>query len=153
MVDASRNPGRGSDDNTARSSPQLAVGDAPLVVIADDDSDILQLLTEVFDGEGFRVCPCADSQTAAMALASAPPDLFITDVRLRGDAPLGVLRRLVERGGPLPPVIVLTGIPDQVRATHAPLLEQASAHVESKPFDLNRLIDLVHALTHWPAAL
>jgi DNA-binding response OmpR family regulator len=151
MVDASRNPRGGTDDDTERPAPEVAVGDAPVVVVAEDDSDILDLLTEVFVGEGFRVCPCGDSQTATMALASTPPDLFITDVRLRGDAPLGALRRLVERGGPLPPVIVLTGIPDQVRATHAALLEQASAHVEAKPFDLDNLIDLVHTLTHWPA--
>lgn len=127
-----------------------STGRVPLVVIADDDSAILELLTDVFSDEGFQVCPCASSQAASVALASTPPDLFITDVLLRGDAPLGPLRKLVENGGAVPPVIVLTGIPDQARHTHAALLEQVAAHVESKPFDLDHLLELVHTLIGWP---
>lgn len=150
MEDVSRHLSPDPGDDKRRVFQQFAAGDSPLVVIADDDEDILELLTEVVSEEGFRVCPCADSRAAATALASTPPDLLITDVLLRGDAPLGLLRRLVESGGRLPPVIVLTGIPEQVLATHAALLEQAAAYVESKPFDLNNLLHLVHSLTQWP---
>jgi CheY-like chemotaxis protein len=119
----------------------------PLVMVADDDADLLDLLRQVLEEEGFLVQAHMDSESAAQALAAGLPDLLIADAHLHGDQPLGLLQWLVDNVAALPAIIVLTGASERIQATRGDLLQRAGAHVEPKPFELEHLLDLARTLT------
>jgi len=80
--------------------------DTALILIAEDDADIAQILTAYLDREGYRTVTAADGEVALMHHRSLRPDLVLLDVqmpKLDGIAVLGEIRR---RGGT--PVIMAT---------------------------------------------
>lgn len=124
----------------------------PRVVIVEDDEGVRDVLEMIFADDGFEVITCAGIEKACAALRSRPAQLVISDLRL-GTAPRGgleVVRIARERSQPPPAAIVLTGmqfasIPREVRA-----LQEVGAHLMSKPFDIEALLDLARSLTNWP---
>ncbi|OYW22139.1 MULTISPECIES: response regulator [unclassified Sphingomonas] len=80
--------------------------DNALILIAEDDADIAQILTAYLDREGFRTVTAGDGEVALMHHQTLRPDLVLLDVqmpKLDGVAVLGEIRR---RGGT--PVIMAT---------------------------------------------
>lgn len=53
-----------------------------LILIADDDSDVRDLLTVTLESAGYRTLGAKDGSTAARILAVAKPVAMITDVRM-----------------------------------------------------------------------
>ena len=95
------------------------LGRRPRVVLVDDDSGLLRLLTIRLRSEGFEVAAC---ESAAQALTSVPrfhPDVLVTDLRMKDKDGIALLKELQGRY-PALPVILLTAhgtIPDAVTAT------------------------------------
>lgn len=124
----------------------------PRVVIVEDDEGVRDVLAMLFADDGYEVIACAGVEKARAALQSQPPRLLISDLRL-GNAPRGgleLVRGVRERCQQPPEAIVLTGmqfsaIPSEIRA-----LEAVGAHLMSKPFDIEALLDLARSLTDWP---
>ncbi|GAA4608223.1 two-component system response regulator MtrA [Actinoplanes octamycinicus] len=54
----------------------------PLVVIAEDDRDVRELLTFALENAGYRTLAARDGATAARLVGSAHPVALITDVRM-----------------------------------------------------------------------
>ncbi|WIM92464.1 response regulator [Actinoplanes oblitus] len=54
----------------------------PLVVIAEDDRDVRELLTFALENAGYRTVAARDGATAARLVATAGPAALITDVRM-----------------------------------------------------------------------
>ena len=54
----------------------------PRVVIAEDDTNILDLLRHVLTGEGYEVIPANDGEEGLEAVRRSRPDLLITDVMM-----------------------------------------------------------------------
>ena len=68
---------------------------APLVLCADDDADILALLTIRLERAGFRVAQAADGEQALSLARELSPDVLVLDVmmpRLSGTDVLSALR-------------------------------------------------------------
>ncbi len=87
-------------------APRSPLIDNALILIAEDDADIAQILTAYLDREGFRTVTAADGEVALMHHQTLRPDLVLLDVqmpRMDGVAVLGEIRR---RGGT--PVIMVT---------------------------------------------
>ena len=57
---------------------------APLILIAEDDTDIRSLLRLYLEGEGFQVAEAADGAAALDLARTEPPDMAILDVMMPG---------------------------------------------------------------------
>ena len=121
------------------------------VLIADDETHILNVLTIKLQNAGFAVIPAEDGLTAYELACSDPPDLIITDYQMPGLSGVELCARL--RGNPATgeiPAIMLT-------ARGFAISDEEMSHgnirrVIDKPFSpreilacVNELLDLVPA--------
>ena len=114
-----------------------------LILLADDDSAMRQMLAGSLRRRGFAVDECEDGKELLDRLetcrsGSAVPDLVVSDVQMPGATGLDVLHWLQRwlRGVP---VILITAFGD--RRIHRRAQELGAALVIDKPFDLSRLHD------------
>ena len=115
------------------------------VLLADDDPDILELLTALLTEEGFHVVAFSDGLAALQHIRAQRPDVAIIDLAM----PVMDGRELIERlrsepGSPVP-VIAMSA---SVYASSAEMLN-ADAYL-TKPFDLEELLAEVQHFTHQP---
>lgn len=123
----------------------------PKHILAGDDSpEILALLRDILEGEGYRVSIRADALTLA-EIRRTGPDLVILDHMLEDGAGSGweLLRELRRDPGLSGlPVVVCTGAIQRVRE-NSDELSRLGAQVVLKPFDIEQLLAAVHHF--WPA--
>ena len=87
------------------------MSDAPrTVLVADDDEDILQLVSFRLERAGYTVVTAADGQQALAAARQHQPDLAVLDVMMPGPDGLTLCRSLRQRGEYAIPVILLTAL-------------------------------------------
>lgn len=113
---------------------------APSILLVDDDTDLLRLLTMRLSAAGYQVSTAESAEAALAQLAVAQPTLVISDVRLPGLDGLQLFDE-IRAQHPALPVILLTAhgtIPDAVDATS----RGAFAYL-TKPFDSHELLDKV----------
>lgn len=115
------------------------------VLIADDESSVIELVRVTLQDERVRVVGAADG-VAALALAAAlVPDLLLLDVNMPGHDGVEVCRRLrADARFARTPIVMLTAAtrPDDVRRG----LEAGATEYLTKPFSPVRLLTLVDAL-------
>lgn len=80
--------------------------DNALILIAEDDADIAQILAAYLDREGFRTVTASDGEVALMHHRMLRPDLAILDVQMPRRDGFEVLAEIRRRGGT--PVIMAT---------------------------------------------
>ena len=114
-----------------------------LVVVADDEEDILDLVTTVIERSGHEVLPVRDGAAALAAIRERRPDLVVLDIAMPEVDGLEVLRRLRSDAQTSElPVLLLSARAqeDDVRLAFA---TGANAYVK-KPFspgELSRRVD------------
>ena len=107
------------------------------ILVVDDDEALRETLSEVLSDEGYEVVAVADGEAALEHVGDRPTDLIILDVMLpRMDAYSFRAAQLEAEHQHLPPVIVLSAVPDL--ATAATRLN-AAAWI-AKPFRLDDLL-------------
>jgi DNA-binding NtrC family response regulator len=108
------------------------------VVIAEDETLLVDALTEVFEEEGFQVTAfnTADEAWRYLSAQPAPPDLLFTDVKMPGSMDGLALAAAFSRQWPSVPVVISSG---HIQATDA---LQTRAVFLAKPWTLDRLIQL-----------
>ena len=119
-------------------------GPAPLVVVADDDAAILELVQLVLEGEGYRTLGVRDGAAALEAIARERPALLLLDMRMPGQSGWEVaatLRREDPSGSSVPVVVMSATTSTALWAAEI----GARAHLE-KPFDLAELVAVVGAV-------
>jgi CheY-like chemotaxis protein len=128
----------GSEVSAVKAEPVL---DRPIVVIADDDSDLRRLVAAAARREGFRVLQAADGPALArvlraLALHDQRPAVVLTDVHMPG---CDGLDALVETRALAPgvPVLMMTACGDD--HTRARATSLGAARVLDKPLDLRAL--------------
>lgn len=112
----------------------------PLVLVADDDRDLLQLLSFRLQTAGYQVVAVESGETALDQLAVCRPQVVITDLRMGGMDGLQLLEAIRNVNASLP-VIILTAhgtIPDAISATHRGVFGFLT-----KPFDSKDLLSQV----------
>ena len=119
---------------------------SPKHILAGDDSPvILQLFQEILEGEGYRVSVSAEALSLDQVKLLAPDlvilDHMIDDGEGSGWNLLRNLRRDPETADL--PVVVCTGATHRVRE-NAELLDQLGVGVVLKPFDIDRLVEVVN---------
>ena len=115
------------------------------VLVADDDSDLVRIVSAVLGDEGYEVQTVADGAAALKSVLDAPPDLLVLDVgmpRLNGWEVCEILRRQSHTCEM--PILFLTGraeVRDQITAMQV----GGSDHLR-KPFQPEELREKVRTL-------
>lgn len=116
----------------------------PVVVLAEDDGDLLEVMTALLTQEGYRVVPCPNAFAALRAFFTEPRvDVLVLDWVLP-DMNGRELVRLLHSQRELAelPIVLTTGV-----ALELPSFEGAVCLLR-KPFAYVELLRILHALTH-----
>jgi CheY-like chemotaxis protein len=92
----------------ASARPATALDLSPVVLLAEDDRAVRNLLCETLQSDHFRVLLAANGQEALALAESSMPDLLITDVAMPRLDGVGLIRA-VRRLYPDLPIIVTSG--------------------------------------------
>lgn len=95
------------------------------------------------DGPGYAVDVCHDGEEALLYCTTAQYDLIVLDLMLPKKPGQEVLRRLRQRDGATP-VLILTAVSETQKTID--LLDQGADDYMTKPFDLGELIARARAL-------
>lgn len=123
-----------------RARGQLAPTPPARLLLIDDDTDLLRLLTMRLSANGYRIATAECAAAARARLAVEHFDLVISDVRLPDDDGLALFEEIRSQH-PALPVILLTAhgsIPDAVEAT-----SRGVAGYLTKPFDSRALLQRI----------
>ncbi|HZE71835.1 MAG TPA: sigma-54 dependent transcriptional regulator [Pyrinomonadaceae bacterium] len=114
---------------------------APRILTVDDDSVTCDLICEVFTREGFGATCEHSGEAALAAIAAAPPDLLLSDIRMKtrldGLSLLGIVRREY----PSIPVVLMTAFGSIETAIRA--VKEGAFDYISKPFNIDELVTIV----------
>lgn len=120
-------------------------GNAPFILVVEDEAPLALLLTYNLEAEGFRVEHVARGDDAEVRLAEAAPDLLILDWMLPGVSGLEVCRRIRSRDATRTlPVIMLTARGEENERVRG--LSVGADDYVVKPFSVPELLARVHAL-------
>ena len=125
-----------------------------LIVVADDDNAMRNMLSASLRQLGFDVQECDDGSALLERLeaareGSAMPDLVVSDIQMPGATGLDVLH-WVQVFLPELPLILITAFGDP--QVHRRASELGAALVIDKPFRLQDLHDCVHDVLSCPTA-
>jgi CheY-like chemotaxis protein len=116
------------------------------ILVVDDDRSIRETLRVVLQEEGYTVSEAEDGQVALNILqASKEPMVVLLDLRMPVLDGAGVLAFVAEdqRLSALHAFLLITANRDAIGDKTERLLRQLQVMVIPKPFDLDRLIDIV----------
>jgi DNA-binding response OmpR family regulator len=119
--------------------------DPRTVLVADDDEDILQLVSFRLERAGYKVVTAADGQQALVAAREHQPDLAVLDVMMPGLNGYEVTRQL--RADPATaaiPVILLTARVQEADVSRG--FEAGADDYLRKPFSPQELRSRVQAI-------
>ncbi len=115
--------------------------DKPRITIVDDDLVTCELLSEVFCGEGFVTESALTAEAALALIAATPPDVVVSDIRMKSRVDgLGLLDRL-RREYPSLPVVLITAFGSIDTAIRA--VKNGAFDYLSKPFEIETLVSTV----------
>jgi DNA-binding response OmpR family regulator len=114
------------------------------VLVVEDEPRLAQNIGAALrDGPGYAVDVCHDGEEALLYCAGAEYDLVVLDLMLPKIPGQQVLRRLRQRNGTTP-VLILTAVSETQKTID--LLDQGADDYMTKPFDLGELIARARAL-------
>ena len=111
------------------------------ILVVDDDPNILDVVAELLDMEGYPVTTASNGAEALVKIDEAPPSLVLLDMRMPVLDGWGFAREVKARGIQLP-ILVMTA------AQNARLWAEeigAQGYV-AKPFEVPALLDAVERL-------
>lgn len=108
----------------------------PLIVVAEDQPYILEILAAVLEDEGYRILRADDGAMALAMIEREHPDLLLTDNMMPRLSGMALIAELQDRPEPPLPVILMSAI------TPA-LAPPRNVTFLPKPFDLTRLLEMV----------
>jgi two-component system nitrogen regulation response regulator GlnG len=110
------------------------------VWIVDDDRSIRWVFEKALGREGIAYSSFASAREALDALASGPPQVLVSDIRMPGATGIELLQAVKEKH-PSVPVIVMTAYSDLESAVAA--FQSGAYEYLPKPFDVNQAVSLI----------
>lgn len=110
------------------------------IVVVEDEQDVLRLLCDVLESDGFEVIGLGRPDQVQWMEPHPNPDMFLLDLMLPGMSGIDLARRLRECGYSQQPIIAMSASPRMLTAASRSGLFQETI---SKPFDLSILLDAV----------
>jgi DNA-binding NtrC family response regulator len=124
---------------TAR-NPGVLFHQMPDILLVEDKESLRKVLRLTLEGAGYSVTEAADARLALNAIARAPHQLVLTDLRMPNGSGLDVLRAARAADGDVP-VIVMTAFGSIDEAVQA--MKDGAHDFLQKPVDSNHLLLLV----------
>lgn len=118
--------------------------EAPSVLVVDDEPTIREVVARYLERAGYRTSLAQDGPQAIAVSAERSPDLVVLDVMLPGFDGLEVMRRLQERPGRRPAVILLTAKGEE--SDRVVGLRRGADDYMAKPFSPRELVARVQAV-------
>ena len=112
------------------------------ILIIDDDTKLIDLLSEYFTENGLSTCAVTQGNLALTAIQDNQPDLVILDIMLPDTNGLEVLKQI--RAGQMVPVIMLTAKGDDTDRIVG--LELGADDYLPKPFNPRELLARIRAI-------
>lgn len=137
MLSASSNSAR-MEQKAQKKDSYMA---APLILIAEDTPDILIVLIDLLELEGYRVHTAGDGQSAWDYLQSCIrcPDLLITDIMMPRMGGIDLIKKIRddERFKTMPVAMY------SASGHYYKIAKELSCHFILKPFDLDKVLSVV----------
>jgi DNA-binding response OmpR family regulator len=119
--------------------------EAPRVLVVEDDAHLRRSIVLILTAEGYRVQEAADGEEGLNRCLGGEWACVLTDTMMPRMGGFDMLRKLNERGGPMPPIILVsaaytTPSPDELRAL-------GIRAVVPKPFAFERLLAAIRSVT------
>ncbi len=115
----------------------------PQILLAEDDTELRELLILVLEREGYRVTACQNGLQLLEELEHSERfDLIISDVRMPALTGLEVLESQFDKSD-RPPFICMTAFGDT--QTHETAYRFGATVTIDKPFDLDTMLELVRS--------
>jgi len=121
-----------------------------MILIADDESEVVQLVRMILEWEGYAVIAAADGLETLQRAETDKPDLILLDMRMPKMSGLTVLERLATSEAALIPVIMLSVVTTHPEVRTA--LQRGAVAYLSKPFELKEMTRLVGKILAMDAA-
>lgn len=121
------------------------MGDDKTILLIEDDDDTLNLLQEFLTDKNFKVDSVSDGISALEYLKRNTPDLVITDLLLRGEHGMNLIRKAKEKY--FLPVIIISGVYHQ-KELHQFIDDYGVDGFFEKPLDLNLLESTILTLVY-----
>jgi DNA-binding response OmpR family regulator len=116
-------------------------GNAHRVLLVDDDSAVLAMMSQGLERKGFEVVAASSVTEALRRIATASFDVLITDLHMPNPGDGFTVVSAMRHSQPNALTMLVSGYPDVQSAMAAILLE--ADEIVVKPFEIGRLIDLV----------
>jgi len=113
----------------------------PQILTVDDDAVTCELLCEVFAREGFGAMFANSGEAALAVVAQQPPDLLLSDIRMKTPLDGLSLLEMVRREYPSIPVVLMTAFGSIETAIRA--VKEGAFDYISKPFNIDELVAIV----------
>jgi DNA-binding NtrC family response regulator len=113
------------------------------VLVIDDDPKILELIQIILETEGHEAILLSSGEEAVERVRTTHPDLILLDIVMRAYHGLEVLAEL-RQAAPETPVVLLSGAVSQVNDMPDIARALGAEDFIEKPFDAQRLIDVVN---------
>jgi DNA-binding response OmpR family regulator len=111
----------------------------PVVLVADDNPDILELVALTLERDGYEVVQARTGEEALRLAAEREPHLAVLDLMMPGIDGYEVIRRLrAEETGRRVPILILSAFAEDRQAAHA--LDAGADAYMRKPFSPRELL-------------
>ena len=110
------------------------------ILIVDDDREMLDLMRDVCEGEGFKVCTEQDGARALQRIEREQFEAVVSDIEMAGIKGLELLERIKERSF-LTPVIIITAFGSIQSAIKA--MKLGAFDYLTKPFEMEELLVVI----------
>jgi CheY-like chemotaxis protein len=121
--------------------------DQPIVLVVDDDEEMCHSLWDILRGHGYRVSLARDGLQAAKRLEEQNHHVVLIDMKLpQGDG--AEVFRQVRQMNPQARTVLISGHRSDVERKIEEVLNHGADAVCYKPFDVARLLEIIHALSH-----
>ena len=114
----------------------------PCILAVDDDVQVLSLVRDTLEMEGYRVITADSGEAAVAAFEQQLPDLVVLDIMLPGIDGYAVCRRI--RSSSQVPIIMLTGRGSDEEKVRG--LDAGADDYVAKPFSVEELLARVRAV-------
>jgi two-component system, response regulator RegA len=109
----------------------------PTVLLVDDDTVFLTVLTRAMQKRGFEVLTASCAEQAFSIAKNEPPEFAVVDLKMDGNSGLVLVRQLTELAAGIK-IVILTGFASITTAVEA--IKLGAVHYLAKPVDVDEII-------------